>query len=159
MTLLCQKRHSEGRWGGRGAKGNPMRIGNAASNLSSGMLEVARRWLRGAVRRKVGKLIGGWLFIPDTLIKQTWQDVKKERRKKKVKMCKNAYLYNFLKRFYIKKLSGFDYLCLCLCYSLKYKILKQSHFKDQTSGGGPTIDCIRKPGLNKEMRKNNLKIK
>lgn len=46
------------------------RMGNAVSNLSSEMLEMARKWLRGAARMWVGKLIGVWLLIPVALIKR-----------------------------------------------------------------------------------------
>lgn len=46
------------------------RMGNAVSNLSSEMLKMARRWLHGVERRRVGKLIEIPRLILDTLMKQ-----------------------------------------------------------------------------------------
>lgn len=74
------KRRSEGR-SERGAKG--IQRGQEmlrAIYLSSEMLEIARRWLHGAARKREGKLIGLCLFIPDTLLNQSWQASKRRGR-------------------------------------------------------------------------------
>lgn len=72
-TLDCQK--TEWREEYRRGKRNLTGTGNAESNLSviRDVKKMARRWLRGVVRKKECKLIGLCLFILDMLLNQTWQ--------------------------------------------------------------------------------------
>lgn len=58
--------------------------------LSSEMLQIARGWLHGAVRKREGKLIGLCLFIPDTLLNQSWQAWKREKESLMGEIAENA---------------------------------------------------------------------